>query len=162
MITIPHRSSDCQIAISTDNSQVTKRCQGTKTTDGKIEWVRMRCWTLVFVSEYFYVSKHRIQWEYYVSYCQTAHHNHRGILKGFGSCHSYDNKRIKDKCQKRQNETQGTENVVVNVKYLVLNITWKVSNKARLVGMLTGVLRLHDSILKFEKKNVGLQFRAIR
>ena len=43
MITIPHRSSDCQIAISTDNSQVTKRCHGTKTTDGKIEWVHMIC-----------------------------------------------------------------------------------------------------------------------
>ena len=87
------------------------------------EWVRMRCWTLVLVCEYLYVSVQRIQWEYYVSYRQTAHHNHRGILKGFGSCHSYDNKRIKDKCQKSQNETQGTENVVANVKYLVLNIT---------------------------------------
>ena len=73
--------------------------------------------------ECFYVSVQRIQWEYYVSYCQTAHHNHRGILKGPGSCHSYDNKRIKDKCQKSQNKIQGTENVVANVKYLVLNIT---------------------------------------
>ena len=79
----------------------------------------MRCWTHAFVCEYFYVSVQRIQWEYYVSYC----HNHRGILKGFGSCHSYDNKRIKDKCKKSQNETYGTENVVANVKYLVLNIT---------------------------------------
>ena len=83
MIKIPRRSSNCQIAISTDNRQVTKCCHGTKTTDGKIQWVRMRCWTLVFVGGYLYVSVQRIEWEYYVSYCQTAHHNHRGILKGF-------------------------------------------------------------------------------
>ena len=57
--------------------------------------------------------------------------------------------------QKSQNETQGTENVVPNFTYLVLNITWKASNNARLVGLMTGVLRLHDSILKFEKKERG-------
>ena len=57
--------------------------------------------------------------------------------------------------QKSQNETQGTENVVANFTYLVLNITWKASNHARLERLMTGVLRLHDSILKFEKKERG-------
>ena len=62
---------------------------------------------------------------------------------------------LKTLMQKSQNETQGTENVVPNFTYLVLNITWKASNNARLVGLMTGVLRLHDSILKFEKKERG-------
>ena len=52
-------------------------------------------------------------------------------MKGFGSCHSYDNKNIKDKGQKSQNKIQGTENVVAKVKYLLLNISdGKVSNQA--------------------------------
>ena len=44
------------------------------------------------------------------------------------------------------------ESVVANVKYLLLSITWKVSNQARFVGKLAGVLRNHDSNLEEKKR----------
>ena len=160
MITIPRRSSDCQIAISTDNRQVTKCCHGTKTTDGKIQWVRMRCWTLVFVGEYLYVSVQRIEREYYVSYCQTAHHNHRGILKGFCSCHSYDNKRINAKKARMKLRGRKTWLPILSIW------CWTLLEKPAITHASKGWwLEFCASMIlswSLKKKNVGLQFRTIR
>ena len=149
MTTIPHRSSDCQIAISTDNSQVTKRCQGTKTTDGKIEWVHMICdvghlCSRVNTSTYLYI-------EYSGNVRSVTAKLHIITIAGYWRdlvrAKAMIRRVLKTNDKKARIKFRGRKNLVANVKYLVLNITWKVSNQACLGRKLAGIARSHGSIL---------------
>ena len=59
---------------------------------------------------------------------------------------------LKTSDKNARKKAQRTKNVAANIKYLVLNLCWKLSNQALLVSKLAGVLCSHHSyILKLKR-----------